>query len=148
MKTKPSVKPPHLADRLFEWYCSNASIEDLHGDLEELFFRNLERMSVRRAKWRYWQQVLSLIFSYALRRRKETAAFHPYSSSSAQTAMLLSYLKIGFRNLVKNKGYAMVNIGGLAISGAVGLIIVLFIAHELSYDRYNAKAAPHLSAEL
>jgi putative ABC transport system permease protein len=140
MKTKPSVKPPRLADRLFEWYCNNASIEDLHGDLEELFFRNVEKMSVRSAKWKYWQHVLSLIFSYALRRRKEHAAFHPHSGSSAQTAMLLSYLKIGFRNLVRNKSYAVVNIGGLAISGAVGLIILLFIAHELSYDRYNTKA--------
>ncbi|SHH52375.1 putative ABC transport system permease protein [Chryseolinea serpens] len=140
MKTKPSVKPPRLADRLFEWYCNNASIEDLHGDLEELFFRNLEKMSVRRAKWNYWRHVLSLIFSYALRRRKQRAAFHPYAGASAQTAMLLSYLKIGFRNLVRNKSYAVVNIGGLAISGAVGLMILLFIAHERSYDRYNSKA--------
>jgi len=139
MKTKPA-KPPRLADRLFEWYCHNASIEDLHGDAAELFYKNLETMSVRRARWMYWRHIFSLMFSYALRRRKERSAWHAYAGGSIRPAMLASYFKISFRNLVRNKSYAMVNIGGLAISGAVGLIILLFIANELRYDRHNTKA--------
>ncbi len=31
-------RPPWLADKLFLWYCKNAMIEDLHGDMEELFY--------------------------------------------------------------------------------------------------------------
>ncbi|MFZ1805822.1 MAG: permease prefix domain 2-containing transporter [Cyclobacteriaceae bacterium] len=50
---KKGIKPPVIADRLFEKYCKNAQIEDLHGDVEELFHQNLKIMSVRNAKLHY-----------------------------------------------------------------------------------------------
>ncbi len=54
--------------------------------------------------------------------------------------MIRNHLKIAFRNLWKNKGYSAINIFGLAIGLAVCLLITLFVADELSYDKYNAKA--------
>ena len=63
---KQNIKPPIFADKLFEWYCGNAPIEDLRGDMEELFYTNLGKMSVAKAKVKYWQLALSLIFSYLL----------------------------------------------------------------------------------
>ncbi|MBK7651755.1 MAG: hypothetical protein IPJ20_14925 [Flammeovirgaceae bacterium] len=39
--------------------------------------------------------------------------------------MLKVIFKIGWRNLVKNKGYSFINIGGLAIGMAVALLISL-----------------------
>jgi putative ABC transport system permease protein len=41
----------------------------------------------------------------------------------------------------KNKGYSFINIAGLAIGLACFLLIALYVADELSYDRYNDKAA-------
>ena len=54
--------------------------------------------------------------------------------------MLTNYLKIAWRNLVRNKVYSAINIIGLAVGLATCLLIVLFVLHELSYDRYHAKA--------
>jgi len=54
--------------------------------------------------------------------------------------MYKSYLKIGWRNLVKNKGYSFINIMGLAIGLAVGFLIYQYIQVELSYDRFHANA--------
>lgn len=54
--------------------------------------------------------------------------------------MLKNYIKIAFRNLWKNKGYAAINILGLAIGLATCLMITLFVLNELSYDKYNIKA--------
>lgn len=54
--------------------------------------------------------------------------------------MIRNYFKIAWRNLVKNKGYSAINILGLAIGMAVCLLIMLFVQHELSYDRYHAHA--------
>ncbi|MGB4973927.1 MAG: ABC transporter permease [Cyclobacteriaceae bacterium] len=54
--------------------------------------------------------------------------------------MYRSYFKIGWRNLVKNKGLFAINITGLAMGIATCLIIMLFVVDELSYDRYNEKA--------
>ena len=54
--------------------------------------------------------------------------------------MLSNYLKIAFRNIIRQKGFSLINISGLAIGIATCLIIMLYIFHELSYDRYNEKA--------
>src|SRR5687767_9879228 len=54
--------------------------------------------------------------------------------------MFRSYLKIGWRSLLKNKGLFSINITGLAMGIATCLIIMLFVVDELSYDRYNKKA--------
>ncbi|MEF8985038.1 MAG: ABC transporter permease, partial [Bacteroidales bacterium] len=54
--------------------------------------------------------------------------------------MIKNYLKIAFRNLSKYKGYALINIFGLAIGLASAILIMLFVQDELSYDKNHAKA--------
>lgn len=54
--------------------------------------------------------------------------------------MFRNYFKIAWRNLRRNKLYSLINIAGLSIGIACCIFIFLFIRHELSYDRYNAKA--------
>lgn len=55
--------------------------------------------------------------------------------------MLRNYFKTAWRNLLKNKFYSFINISGLAIGLAVGLIILLWVQDELSYDSYHKKGA-------
>jgi len=52
--------------------------------------------------------------------------------------MIRNYLKIAWRNLVKNKVYSFINIGGLAVGMAVAVLIGLWIYDELTYDRYHS----------
>ncbi len=54
--------------------------------------------------------------------------------------MFKNYLKIAWRNILKNKGVFSINIIGLALGIASCLIITLFVVDELSYDRYNENA--------
>jgi putative ABC transport system permease protein len=54
--------------------------------------------------------------------------------------MLQNYLKIALRNLLRNKVYSFINIGGLAVGMATCLLISLYVLHELSFDRYHTKA--------
>ncbi|GAB3895795.1 ABC transporter permease [Spirosoma agri] len=54
--------------------------------------------------------------------------------------MLQNYIKIAWRNLVRNRAFSAINIAGLAIGLATCLLISLFILDELSYDRFNEKA--------
>lgn len=51
--------------------------------------------------------------------------------------MLRNYLLIAVRNLLKNKVYSFINVGGLAVGMAVALLIGLWIHDELSYDTYH-----------
>ena len=54
--------------------------------------------------------------------------------------MIKNYFKTAWRNLVKNKTFSFINIAGLGLSLAAVWLIALFIAQELSYDRYNKNA--------
>ncbi len=48
-------------------------------------------------------------------------------------------LKIALRNLFKNKVYAAINIGGLAIGLTAFVLLLLFINHEANYDKWNSE---------
>ncbi|MBK8503131.1 MAG: ABC transporter permease [Saprospiraceae bacterium] len=53
--------------------------------------------------------------------------------------MLFNYIKIGFRNLVKHKLFSLTNIVGLSIGVLCCLMILMYVSHEISYDRWNPK---------
>ena len=54
--------------------------------------------------------------------------------------MLKNYLKIALRHLRRHKGYAFINVAGLAVGMAVCVLIILFVRDELRYDRFHAHA--------
>ncbi len=135
---KSRIQPPRLADSLFLWYCERASVEDLHGDVKELFYADLEKHSVFKAKLNYWQRIFSLIFSYALRQRKRRAAYHPYSNG-LNTAILSNYFKTAVRNLAKNKFYAGLNIFGLSLGLSLSLLFIAILVFIYRYDNFHTK---------
>ncbi|SKC16731.1 ABC transporter permease [Dyadobacter psychrophilus] len=49
--------------------------------------------------------------------------------------MFRNHIKIALRNLIKNKGYSAINIGGLAVGMAVAMLIGLWIYDELSFNK-------------
>lgn len=50
--------------------------------------------------------------------------------------MIRNYLKIAWRNLMKNKVFSFINIFGLAVGLTCCILISLYIYHETSYDRH------------
>ncbi|MBO9637413.1 MAG: ABC transporter permease, partial [Siphonobacter aquaeclarae] len=53
--------------------------------------------------------------------------------------MFRNYLKIAFRNLLKNRGYSFINILGLAVGLASSILILLWVVDEFSYDQFHPK---------
>jgi len=54
--------------------------------------------------------------------------------------MFRNYLKIAYRNIVKNKVYSFINIAGLSIGLAATFLILLWVNDELSYDKFHKNA--------
>ncbi|MEP0547451.1 MAG: ABC transporter permease [Rhodothermales bacterium] len=54
--------------------------------------------------------------------------------------MLKNYLIVALRSLRRRKGYAFINLFGLALGLACCLLIGLYVRHELSYDEHHADA--------
>ena len=55
--------------------------------------------------------------------------------------MLKNYLKVAWRSLLKGRIFSLINITGLASGLACFILIALYVADELSYDRFNEKAS-------
>src|ERR1700709_2743155 len=54
--------------------------------------------------------------------------------------MIKNYIKIAWRNLIRQKLYSLINISGLAVGLAVCMLIMLYVTHEHSYDRFHKNA--------
>lgn len=50
--------------------------------------------------------------------------------------MLNHYFKFFIRNFIRQKGFSIINVTGLSIGMAVSILILLYVFHELSYDRF------------
>src|SRR4051812_20840700 len=53
--------------------------------------------------------------------------------------MLYNIIKITLRNLSRHKGYAAINIIGLAMGLASGILILVHVMDELSFDKFHTK---------
>ena len=61
--------------------------------------------------------------------------------------MIKNYFKSAWRNLVKNKFYSTLNIAGLALGLTVGILILLWIQDEYSYDSFHKNAGNIIKLE-
>jgi len=127
MKTQPQA-PPKLFHRFFRWFCHPALKKYIEGDLLELYDERLKTAGKRTANLRFVIDVLLLFRPSIIRPANEI-------QSANQYAMFKSYFKIGWRNLLKNKGYSLINIGGLTTGMAAAMLIGLWVYDELSYDK-------------
>ena len=55
--------------------------------------------------------------------------------------MIKSYFKIAWRNLLKDRQFTLLNLLGLSVGLACALLIGLWVADELSMEKYNANDA-------
>ena len=118
-----------LADRLLKWFCHPNYYDEIHGDLEEIYQRNVAA-NVRFSQWRYLFQIITLFRPSLLRPLFTNLPFNPM--------MLLNYFKISTRILLRQKLYSTINILGLAIGMGVSLLIYQYIHFEMSYDEFHA----------
>jgi putative ABC transport system permease protein len=123
------VTPPKLFLRFFRWYCHPKMQDYIEGDLMEVY----EARKVKNGKWkadvRFIVDVLLLFRPGIIRPLGGSQNLNNYG-------MYKSYFKIGWRNLVKNKGYSFINIFGLAMGMMVAMLIGLWLHDELNFNRY------------
>lgn len=131
------INPPKLAVRLFEWYCKGAMVEDLLGDMDEIFYQNIAKMPVWRAKLSYWVMMIELLASYSLKKRKRDSSFHVLSNSQNTTAMIRNYFKVAYRSLARNKFFTLINVLGLAFGMSITILYLGFMNSLMRYDKFH-----------
>ena len=54
--------------------------------------------------------------------------------------MIRNYIKTAWRNLLKSKFYSLINIAGLTVGLAIGILVLLWVRNELSFDTFHKNA--------
>ncbi|GAB3964051.1 ABC transporter permease [Spirosoma terrae] len=137
------MSPPRWATRLLHWFCAPHLVEEMEGDLDELFQQRIREVGLRQARRRYVRDVLSLARPFVLKRqpKPQYTAARRFSDQSTNLllnpTMLRNYASIAFRQLWKNQLFSALNIVGLTVGLAVSTFIALYVWHEFHYDRFE-----------
>lgn len=110
------------------WFLKSELTEEVLGDLDEKFYKVLGEKGHRRARKIYWLQVIKYFRPFAI---KKTRLRLPKIAT-----MQKHYLKVSWRNLLRDKAFSSIKIGGFAIGIAACILISLYIRYELSYDEH------------
>lgn len=126
-----NFNPPKWADRFLRWYCNPKYIEEIEGDIYELFERRIEYQSLRVAKFKFIWDVLRF-FRWSNIKRTNSK----YTTMNRFT-MLSNYLKLGMRNIRRNMVSSMINIIGMAIAICFAISIFIFTDFQLNMDSFH-----------
>jgi hypothetical protein len=127
--------PPRWATWLLSRLHPEDTLEEVQGDLEELYAGWHGQYGRRRAAICYGLAVLSVLPPFVRRRRRSKTSYQP--PLFFQTHMLRNYFRVAWRNLVRHKGYSAINVGGLAVGMAVAMLNGLWVWDELSFNQYH-----------
>lgn len=129
MNDSPNVDPPMFLLRLLRWFCREELIEDVEGDLLELYDLRQEQGS-KVAKLLFARDVL-LMFRPGIVRNIQ------FFNSINNNTMIKNYLKIAVRNALRYKSYTVINLLGLTVGLVSSILILLWIQDEVNVNSFH-----------
>ncbi len=127
-----NVQPPNWAYRFLKWYCNPSYLEEIEGDIYELFDRRIEvNPKLARAKF-IWDVLRFFRWSNIKRTNSK------YNSMN-QLTLFRNYLKLGMRSIRKNLVSSSINIFGMAIAICFALSMYIFIDLGINMDTFHTK---------
>ena len=131
-------QPPKRALKFLQWFCSKEHLEELEGNLIELYEIESTK-SESKAKWAFYKNVL-------LHFRPEYIRSFNLLPRLNHTYMLKNHIKIAFRNFFRHPLYSFLNVLGLAIGITFSLLLFLGINDHLNIDRFHKEGDQIYSA--
>jgi ABC-type antimicrobial peptide transport system permease subunit len=117
-------KPPRLATWIIQRLLPINIRQSALGDFWEEFYYRIQNKGLFWARIYYWLLILKLLPAFV----KNQGAW--------LFMMFNNYFRISVRNILKHKGFSLINLTGLAIGIACTILIMLWVVDELSFDRF------------
>ncbi len=124
------LHPPQWPLKLLRFFLREAYVEEIEGDMEEIFFENAERFSVRKAKRIYTLEMIKLMRPNLIKNLE----FVNYLN---QLGMFKNYFKVSFRGLSKNPVNSFINVFGLAVAIGLAIFAYAFARWTYSTDQFH-----------
>lgn len=124
---------PGWARRFLRFVCPDYLLEEIEGDLVQKYEFDISQYGLRRARRKLITNILRFLRPGIIRRNK-------FDSQPTQLGMLRNYLLTALRVSRRQSLYAFINIFGLSVGLSVSLLIGIYIADEVSYDKFIPEA--------
>ena len=122
-------QPPKCALQFLHWFCREDYLEEIEGDLIEIFERDLKKSPVRARR----NFILNVIRCF---RPRFIKAFMAQGHINRAT-MFNHNLLVTYRNFLRYKSSFFINLLGLSTGLAAALLIYLWSYHEMSVDKFH-----------
>lgn len=122
--------PPKLADKFLEWFCDPYLLEDLQGDLHEIYDMKVHNKKLR-ADLLYWWLVIRSFRWSALKKNKKL--------KNSGLMITKNNFKIALRVLWRDKFNSAINLFGLTLGITCFLLLGFYVRQEMSYDQFHTK---------
>lgn len=121
--------PPEFPLKFLRWFCNPNLVEDVEGDVIELFH---DRSEINKSKARvsFYVDVL-LLFRPGIIKNFQIL------NNIINFSMVKNFLKIAFRNAIRYKGYTLLNLLGLVVGIVSSILIILWVNDEVSIDKFH-----------
>lgn len=123
------MQPPKKAIAFLRWFCREEYLEEIEGDLTEMFCKEHPHSSGKANRNFTWRVLKYLRPGY----------IKSFNLSTHSNGMFRNYFTIAWRNLRYNKSFSSLNIVGLSIGMTCCLIIFQYVAFESGFDRFHEK---------
>lgn len=131
MKAKRSL-PPQWTDKLLSWFCKDEVLENIQGDLHEIYRKRADVFGRRRANLLFVRDVFSLLRPRLI--KKLGSGYH-----LNQYGVYQNYFKTSVRSIKHNALFSGINVVGLAISMSVGILMIVLLSELHSFDDFHEK---------
>jgi putative ABC transport system permease protein len=131
MSAPHTISPPRWPLTILRFFIKKEYLEEIEGDMEELFYDNLARGPVAKAKRIYTLEVLKLLRPVLLKKLGRSITLPSYP-------MYRNYFKTSLRGLVRNPLTAFINVFGLSVAIGICLIVYAFMLYDHSIDQFHA----------
>lgn len=126
------VSPPKWPGKFLRLFINKDYLEEIEGDMEEVFYDDIENLSLAEARLHYTLGVFKLLRLSLIKNLK-------WIYKIGLIVTIMRTFKIAFRNLLKFKTHSAINLVGLSLGLAIGSLILLYVIDELSFDNFHAK---------
>ena len=130
MSQQNDIRPPKWPLKLLRFFVKKEYLEEIEGDMEEIFFDNVEQLSPKQARRIYTTEMVKLLRPILLKNLTQIPTLNHYP-------MFKNYFKISVRSLIKNPLSSFINVVGLAVAIGICLVVYAFIEYDYSIDQFH-----------
>ncbi|WP_420386663.1 ABC transporter permease [Roseivirga sp.] len=126
------IDPPKWSTRLLKYFLRGQYVEEIEGDLQEVYQEFLSKYSKSKSRRLYNKEVFKLIRPALLRKPSGSQKLNPFG-------MFKHNLLISLRGFNRYKSTFLINLLGLSTGLASALLIFLWVQDERSVDKFHQK---------